>query len=66
MTKEQIEWLLADENRLRATCITMVETIKQVCLKQLDVWTFQRLNQFTADQYVEFARKNLNEKLSKM
>lgn len=66
MTKDQIEELLADETKLRHTCIVLVEAMKQVSMKQLDLPMFQRLNKYSPDEYVEFARKNLKEKLSKM
>lgn len=66
LTKEQITELLEDDAKLRNVCITLVETMKQVSMKQLDIRMFQKLNQFTPDQYVEFARRNLKDKLNKM
>lgn len=66
LTKQQIEELLTDDTKLRHTCIVLVETMKQLSMKQLDLRTFQNLNQYSPDEYVEFARKNLKDKLSKM
>ncbi len=66
MTKAKIERYLSDEPLLRITCIQLVEGMKRVCILKQDGEFLSRLNKYSPDEYIEFARKNLKDKLSKL
>jgi hypothetical protein len=66
MTKSEIENYLHNEALLRMTCIQLVEGMKEVCISKQDFQMLHKLNWYSPDEYVEFARKNLKDKLSKM
>lgn len=64
-----MEKLLSDDNLLRAACITVVETVKRYCESSFYSQHHRLLavlDSYSPDEYIEFARKNLKEKLSKM
>lgn len=66
MTKAEIENYLQDEALLQAICVTLVSQMKMVCVVEGNMELYARLNKYSPSRYIEFARKNLKEKLSKM
>lgn len=66
MTKAEIENYLHNEALLRITCVNLVENAKKLCIINQDGGRLSVLNRYSPDEYIEFARKNLKDKLSKM